>query len=694
MPDESEILPAWSTLRNLSLEEIDRTARLILSEMTLEEKVNQLQGDGKLASGLVSIFRHYNKRPYPAGACPRLGIPPLLFGDGPRGVVIGNSTCFPVSIARAATWDIGLEKRIGDAIGIELRAQGGNYFGGVCINLLRHPSWGRAQESYGEDPFLAGEMGAALVQGTQRHVMACVKHYAANSIENTRLKVDVRVDERTLREIYLPHFKRCVKAGVASVMGAYNKVNGDYCCENKHLLQDILKEDWGFDGFVISDFVFAVKNGIKALNAGLDIEMPFPYRMKPKNIVKWVEAGDVNRSVIDEAVLRILRTKLRFNRELDLSIYTKDTIASPSHRALALESARKGIVLLQNKDNLLPLSRKGIKRIAVVGKLADVGNIGDRGSSRVYPDHIVTPYEGIRRHVEEELDVVLLSSDSPEKASRLAGAVDVVIVVAGFTHKEEGEYVSVGRFARGGDRARLELSEEQERLISAVAEVNPRTVVVLETGSAVMTANWIDIVSAVLMTWYPGMEGGTAIAEILFGETNPSGKLPVGFPDSSDQLPFFDRKAESIVYDFYHGYFLADRDGHKLAFPFGFGLSFTNFTYSNLKIDRHSYGHDDTIVASVDLQNSGHVSGDEVVQLYVGYEGSSVERHFKDLHGFTRVSLAPDESKTVTICVPVTSFSFYNVDKSQWEIEDITYKILVGPSSLNESLKWVTCTVQ
>jgi len=693
MPEERKDIRNWSNLRGLSRDEIEETARAVLSEMSLEEKAGQLQGDRPFIRGLVSMLRRYNKEPYPAGACPRLGIPPILFGDGPRGVVVGNSTCFPVPIARAASWDASLEERIGEAIGTELRAQGGNYFGGVCINLLRHPSWGRAQESYGEDSFLTGEMGAALVQGAQKHVIACIKHYAANSMENARFKVDVQVDERSLREVYLPHFERCVNAGAASVMGAYNKVNGDRCCENKHLLRNILKGDWGFDGFVISDFIFAVKDGRKALNAGLDVEMPLPFRMKPKNILKWVRAGNVSEAVIDEAVLRILRTKLRFNRDPEPSMYSKDKIASPAHRALALEAARKGIVLLQNKNRFLPLSKNATKKIAVIGKLANVGNIGDRGSSRVYPNYVISPYKGIRNLVGEDTEVVLLESDNPRRASRIAAGVDAVIVVAGYTHKEEGEYVAAGVFSKGGDRIRLELPEKQERLISAVAEVNARTVVVIETGSAVITTNWKDRVAAVMMAWYPGMEGGNAIAEVIFGETNPSGKLPVGLPSSQDQLPHFDKNAGSLTYDFYHGYFLVDVKGYRPAFPFGFGLSFTDFAYSNLRLDKESYRSGEAILASVDVENTGSMPGDEIVQLYVGYEGSSVDRHLKDLRGFSRVSLFPGETETVTMNVPLSSLAFYSIEKAAWEVERITYRVLVGPSSQNDALLRTSCMV-
>jgi beta-glucosidase len=262
----------WGNLETDEPRTEDQIAQITeeyLSRMTLDEKIAQMSGDGRLSKNIDTMIR-YNQEPLPAGENHRLGIPGIRFSDGPRGVVMYNSTAFPVPMARAASWDIDLEERIGDAIGVEARSQGANFFGGVCINLPRHPAWGRSQETFGEDPYLLGEMGAALIRGVQRHIMACVKHFACNSIENSRYYVDVKVDERTLREIYLPHFKRCIDEGAASLMGAYNKVNGEFCCHNRHLLIDILKEEWGFEGFVISDFIDGVKDATAA-SSGLDI---------------------------------------------------------------------------------------------------------------------------------------------------------------------------------------------------------------------------------------------------------------------------------------------------------------------------------------------------------------------------------------------------------------------------------------
>jgi len=338
---------ALTTERPLNQSEIETRAQHWLHQMSLPDKVAQMSGDSSLLAGTLDLMRAYNYHPIPAGENLRLSIPGIRFSDGPRGVVMYHSTCFPVSMARGASWDPELEERVGDAIGVEARSQGANFFGGVCINLLRHPAWGRAQETYGEDPFHLGEMGAALVRGVQRHIMACAKHYACNSIENTRMKVDVSVDERALREVYLPHFKRCVDEGAAAVMSAYNKVNGQHCGHNAHLLRDILKDEWGFQGFVVSDFTFGIRDAMAAANAGLDIEMPTRWHYH-RNLQRLVESGRVPQSAVDEAVLRILRQKLRFAQTGEAGRYGPQAVVSEEHRALA----QRRLETLQRRDHV------------------------------------------------------------------------------------------------------------------------------------------------------------------------------------------------------------------------------------------------------------------------------------------------------------------------------------------------------
>ncbi|MHA1717280.1 MAG: glycoside hydrolase family 3 protein, partial [Promethearchaeota archaeon] len=591
----------WEKYQDLDENEIETVARNILSKMSLKQKAFQMAGDKTILTGGISMLIRYNSKPIPAGADKKLGIPGIMFTDGPRGIVMNSATCFPVSMGRGASWDLILEEKIGNAMGIEARTLGANFYGGVCINILRHPSWGRAQETFGEDPFHVGMMGAALTRGIQKHVMACAKHFTCNSIENSRFKVNVKIDERTLREVYLSQFKRCVGAGIASIMNAYNKVNGYYCGHNKHLLREILKDEWKFKGFVITDFLYGIRDGKKAVNAGVDIEMPFNLHMKVKKLINLIKKKQISKEMIDDAVLRILRQKLRFNKKLDPNLYTKDKVACKDHIALALESAVKSIVLLKNRNDLLPLDAEKIKTIAVIGKLANAVNIGDRGSSRVYPPYVVTPLEGIKNIAPENVDILYYKGKNRVKTIKLAKNVDAVVLVVGYTYKDEGEYV----VTHGGDRNRLELKPADERLILDVAEVNQNVIVIIEAGSAIISENWREKVPAILMAWYPGMEGGNAIGRILFGKDAPSAKLPCVFPKSNKQLPFFNNKVDDIEYEYYYGYKFMDKKGFQPAFPFGFGLSYTTFEYQELEVNSKQIKKDDVLSAYVKIQNAG-----------------------------------------------------------------------------------------
>ena len=696
MPKVNLVPGEWGSLtpdQPLNPDQIEAKACDLLQQLTLDEKIHQMSGDTPRWSGLLEMARAYGVHPMPAGENLRLNLPGIRFCDGPRGVTMYHSTCFPVSMARGASWDIDLEERLGDAIGVEARSQGANYFGGVCVNLLRHPAWGRAQETYGEDPHHLGELGAALVRGVQRHVMACVKHYAANSIENARMKVDVRVAERTLREMYLPHFKRCVDEGAASIMSAYNKVNGAYCSQNDHLLRDILKHDWNFSGFVLSDFVFAVHNGEAAIRAGLDIEMPFTQHYG-KKLKKLVESGTVPEALVDDAVLRILRQKIRFAQIGEPERYGPHAVVSEAHRALAREAAQKSMVLLKNDragapteagdSPVLPIDLNRVKRIALIGELAEVANIGDHGSSRVRPPYVITPRQGLQAAVTNRCELIFEAGKSQSAAVEAARQAEVVVVIAGYRADDEGEKMPQSR--RGGDRVSLTLKPHDEALIQAVAAVNPRTVVVLIGGSAIFTEAWREKVPAILMAWYPGMEGGHALADVLLGAINPGGKLPCVFPASADHLPFFDRYANTIEYDYYHGYRLLDRDRHEPAFAFGHGLSYTTFAYGNLRLDRDTIGRAGVIQASVDITNTGDRAGAEVAQLYVSYDGSQVDRAVKDLKGFVRVQLEPGETRSITFTLRADQLAYFDEARRGWVVEPIGYTALVGPSSRTDDL--------
>ena len=654
----------------------------LISKMILDEKIGQMAGKS-LINGLVQLLGYGKYAPFKTPAVKRLGLPGIRFIDGPRGVNFKGSTAFPVSMARGATWDTELEERVGEAMGYEARAGGANLCGAVCINVLRHPSWGRSQETFGEDPYHIGRMGSSLVKGLQRHVMACAKHFAANSIEESRFFVDIHMDERVLREVYLPHFKMCVDAGVCAVMTAYNKLNGEYCGHNRHLIREILKGDWGFQGFVISDFLYGIRNTEHAVNAGLDIEMPYVIHFGRK-LKKAVQQGKIPGSAIDETVRRILRQQLRFPHLEDKKSYAKERVGGPEHAWLAREVAQKGIVLLKNANSTLPLDRKEVRRIAVVGRFADTVNLGDRGSSAVRPPYAVTPLMGIKDHAGSMVEVLYDSGRRLSRVRSIAEKADAVIVVAGLTWKDEGEFIR--ELCIGGDRISLDLKERDLRLINAMTEVNNRCIVVLEGGGAITMEPWIKRVQAVLMTWYPGMEGGNALADILYGDVNPSGKLPITFPRSVNQLFRFDNRARQVEYNLYHGYRYFDKLGYKALFPFGFGLSYTTYKYNNLRLSKKSIKEDGELDVTFEVTNTGDMGGEEIVELYLGFESSTIDRPKKELRGFSRLSLEPGETKELTMKVRSIDTAYWDNDSGAWAIEPGDYRVYVGSSSRREDL--------
>lgn len=698
----------------LNRQQIEEKAQALLAQMTLKEKVWMLNGNWDPMSHAEKYQNMYNPVPIETNGCPRLGVSPIGFSDGPRGVVMGRSTCFPVSMARGASFDPDLEKRIGDVIGKEARAQGANYFGGVCINLLRHPAWGRSQETYGEDPFLLGEMGKALVEGVQAHnVIACIKHYAVNNIENSRFWVDVKADERTMREVYLPHFKKCIEAGAASVMGAYNLFNGDHCCESQTLLTDILRDDWGFEGFTISDFVAGVRDTKKAIEAGLDIEMPMPIHYQ-RNLLKAVEDGRVAEETVDTAVLRVLRTLLIFENTPEKMSYSIDLVASQEHAELAREVAEKSMVLIKNEKNALPF-QKTIKRILVAGELADRANTGDAGSSNVTAPYVVTPLEGLRNYFGDDAEIVFCRESELDKAAEEAARADCVIIAVGNDKYDEGEYIgpdtndefsfgeavakgyanmgkSVAGFdeplpnedgAHGGDRKTLSLKPAQIELIKRIGSINPHTVVVLIGGGMIMTKEWDDVVPAIVYGWYSGMEGGNALPRVLFGDVNPSGKLPFTIPQDESHLPYFSNTDAEITYELYHGYTLLEKQGHRPAYPFGFGLSYTTWEYGEPQINLQN----DHILVTVDLKNTGDVAGAEVVQIYVGKKQPAIDRQKKLLKGFTKVHLEPKQSTTVSIPVAFDELRYFSNEQRKWILERGAYQFYVGSSSSEADLQ-------
>ncbi len=708
----------------LTEEQIEARARALVDELTLDEKISMMYGDLPFWSGLASMAGGKLKEVWAGGEFVKKGIPGIRFSDGPRGVCFEGATTFPVAIARGATWDPALEERVGDVIGRELRAVGANLYGGVCINLMRHPAWGRAQESFGEDPILLGEMGVALTRGVQRHAMACAKHYALNSMENARFDVDVSCAPRPLHEIYLRHFRRVVQAGVACVMSAYNSVNGEWAGQNRALLTDILKDEWGFEGFVVTDWILGMRNAKRAALAGQDLEMPF-WMHYHSHLYRLVADGEVPESLIDDSALRKVRQQVRYAQGRDPALYGEEQLYNPAHRALAREVAARSLVLLKNEGGLLPL--EGVRRLVVIGRLADTANTGDRGSSNTRPEYVVTPLAGLRESLGDEAVIYEDGSDLV-RAARAARTADAVLLVVGYTHEDEGEYIpsdmmtrypellplpraeeralAVGlmrvvsgalaggqaQFSPGGDRQRLTLRPEDEALIATVAAANPRTIVAIEAGSAVIMEAWRESVPAILMLWYPGQEGGRALADVLLGRANPGGRLPCVFPRDAAALPYFDRDARTITYDLWHGYRKLMRDGVEPAFPFGFGLGYTTCALSDLSLANASLTAGEDLRASVRVRNTGAREGDEVLQLYLEAPGSAVERAPRELKAFRRATVPAGESVTVELVARGEDLAIYDEERGWW-VEPGRYLAVVGRHSLDPEALRVEFTI-
>jgi len=664
--------------------DLDSTTDLLLEELTEDEKLWLLDGDAEFWAGLGEMVTGYNLRPIPMGEVARLGIPGLQFSDGPRGVVMGASTAFPVSMARGATWDVDLEERVGIAIGREMRAQGANFFGGVCINLPRHPAWGRAQETYGEDSYFLGEFGAALVRGVKRNAMAVAKHYALNSMENARFVVDVVADDATLHEVFLPHFRRVVEEGVDGIMTAYNSVNGEWAGQNEMLLQDVLRRQWGFQGVTVSDFLYGLRNAAASLQAGLDVEEPFR-QQRAQHLPGDLEAGRASWDHVDRAARRIIRTQLAFHSSLLEEKPELDVVFSDEHRALARTVAQRSVVLLKNDvvgdKPLLPLDPSAVSKLAVIGRLADMPNTGDHGSSDVRSPAIATPLGGLAAAL-PDARITTVTTDDPAAAAAAAGDSDVAIVVVGYTGDDEGEYLGADSMtpaltalfpplpdgyadfaavateamsnsgdsttlmgsAEGGDRSSLRLRPVDVDIIRATAHANPRTIVVIVTAGAVITEEWSSTVPAMVVGWYSGSEGGHALADVLLGKTDATGRLPYSVPTDEAHLPAFDRNATTITYDRWVGQRLLDRDGRVPAYPLGFGLSYTTFV-----IDEVSVGpvDDEAFTATVRVTNTGTRPGRHVVQMYGVVEADDFPTRV--LLGFASVEIRAGQTEDVTV---------------------------------------------
>jgi beta-glucosidase len=633
----------------------------LLSQMTLEEKIAYIGGTNN----------------FYIRAIPRLDLPAIKMSDGPMAARNdGPTTAYPAGIALAATWDTNMAREIGEALGRDCRSRGVNILLGPAVNIYRSPLCGRNFEYMGEDPFLASSLVAPEIRGIQSQgVLATVKHFACNNEEWDRNRISAEVDERTLHEIYFPAFKAAVQEGGAGcVMTAYNLLNGTHCAESDFLMNQVLKKDWGFDGFVMSDWA-AVHNGLLAVNGGLDLEMPRGTYMNRATIMQALTSGQVTQAVIDEKVRRILRTIIAagfLDRPQQVAEIPRNDQANAR---VALEGAREAIVLLKNNRHTLPLDRTKIKSIVVLGPNAGRAVYCGGGSAFPRVFDAVSIRDGIVQLAGGGVKV--LTATNITESVALAKLTDAAVVCVGFNPGLESE---------GKDRT-FDLPAGQSNLIRAVAAVNRRTIVVINSGGGVAWAGWLDKTPAVLQAWYPGQSVGQAVAEILFGDVNPSGKLPATFEkkfEDNPSTPYYHLRVENKspytegIFVGYRGY---DENEVEPEFCFGHGLSYTEFKYGKPQVTPAEIPADGKVTVSVDVKNTGNRAGDEVVQLYVHDRESSVPQPPKELKGFLRVVLDPGETKTVTLTLSAQQLAFWDVKTHGFVVEPGAYDLLVGSSS-------------
>lgn len=645
----------------------------IISKMTLEEKA-------ALCTGATS---------WTTTPVERLGVPEMIVSDGPHGVRRVTdvhamtqeslpATCFPTASCTASTWDVDLLHEMGEALAEECIALNVDVLLGPGANMKRSPLGGRNFEYFSEDPYLAGEMAASLINGIQsRGVGTSLKHYAANNQEYQRFSISAEVDERTLREIYLPAFEKAVKqAQPWTVMCSYNKVNGTFASEHYHLLTEILKNEWGFEGLVVSDWG-AVRGRIAALKGGLDLEMPGPQEKRVKAVVDAVRTGKLDEAILNESVRRILNIVFKAKATPKKGTFNKD-----KHHELAHKIASEGMILLKN-NGLLPL--KGQQHIAVIGRSAEEAHFQGGGSSHINPTRVAVPFKELKAQSgDAELSYAegypadnSSRQELIDKAVTISRNADVAVLYIALPTFKESE---------GYDRTDLDLTEQQVALIRAVSKVQPNTVVVLNNGAPVVMSSWIDDVAAVLEGWMMGQGGGMAIADVLFGKVNPSGKLAETFPIKLADTPAYlnwpgDTGEVHYGERLFIGYRYYDTKKMPVLFPFGYGLSYTTFVYSNAKVSKKTFRDVDGVTISVDITNTGKVAGKEIVQVYVHDQKSTLVRPEKELKGFAKVELKPGEIRTISIPLDFRAFSFYHPGYKQWVTEDGEFDILIAASA-------------
>ncbi|MHA2252703.1 MAG: beta-glucosidase [Candidatus Kariarchaeaceae archaeon] len=656
----------------------------LLGRLTLDEKLKLLHG------------RRFHL--YDANGVKRLGIPFLGTTDGPIGVArhssLKKNTRFPATIGLAATFNPKLAYEMGVVIGKETRATGNHIILAPGLNIDRTPVNGRTFEYMSEDPYLTQEMGILYVKGVQEQgISACIKHFVANNQEKNRMKINAEIDERTLHEIYLRAFIGTIKgADPWAVMTCYNKINGVYGSENKTILKDTLMDKYNFSGFAVTDWFASRHKEISTkdcIKAGLSLEMPKAFKYKAKKIKKVLSDGDIKVEDIDYIVRRILRTFIRVGLIDDKKTLPNGERNIQQHQAIAQKIAEESMVLLKNKKDILPLDRTKIKTISILGPNSNkkFGRFLYGGSSATVPPFEITPLKGLQKRC-KELDIKINSSKKDLSDS------DIVLLFLGLNHSRGGD-------AETKDKSTLDLPDEQIKLIQSTYEQNPNIVVVLINGSPITMEGWLEKVPAILEAWYPGMMGGNALVKILFGDISPSGKLPITFPEKlSDSpahqstrtypgLPENDPKTVYYEEGIYVGYRHFDKENIEPLFPFGFGLSYTKFKYDNLKVDKNIISVDDKFSVTVDITNIGTRMGAEVVQIYVNDIKSSVDRPPKELAGFGKVFLNPDEKKTLRVIIPSCNFAFYDIESHDFKVETGEFKILVGSSSRNLSLETI-----
>lgn len=650
---------------NSSLSPLQR-AQLLVHAMTLDEKIEQIH------------MADLRERPREIPGIERLGIPTFKLTNGPAGAGPGDSrtpvpaTALPAALALSATWDPELAADFGRIAAQETADRGEQLIEAPGVNIVRVPQNGRNFEYFGEDPYLSGQMAVPEIQAMQKQgVIAEVKHYAANSQETDRKTINEVIAERTLREIYLPAFEAAVKQGDAgAVMCAYPSVNGQFDCENVHLLKDILRGDWGFKGFVQSDYT-ATRSTIPAAQAGLDLEMKHD-AYYDADMKEAVVSGKLPASVVDTMLVR------RYSQMFRLGIFDRScavtAIAEKPDGLVARSIAEQAAVLLKNGGHQLPLDAAKIHTIAVIGPYAAAAHTGGGGSSAVRALYTVSPVDGIKNQAGANVIVTYNDGAQPTAAAVLAASSDVAIVMAGNKDSE------------GHDRPNLSLPGNQDELISAVAAANPHTIVVLKTGGPVLMP-WLDKAAAVLEAWYPGEEDGNAVADLLFGKANPSGKLTVTFPKAEGDVPAHTANQYpgvngTAVYSerLEVGYRWYDAEKIEPLFPFGFGLSYTTFAFGHLNISPQDANGE--VHVSVAIANTGPVAGADVVQFYVAAPAAAAEPPHQ-LKGFEKVNLKPGESKTVSLTLGSRAFSAWNTAANRWTVVAGHHGILAGDSSRN-----------